>query len=74
MKPKDKAKKLIKSFTANAHGQVGSETLFANSRKCALKLVDEILKLDVFNHPHYAHKGKIFWIDVKKEIINQTFV
>jgi len=73
---KSKAKKLIGRFKSCANGAVGSESLFKNSRKCALICVDEILKLRMIHNigRDINYSEGEFWKEVKSEILKQTFV
>lgn len=59
------AKKLINRFKGCAHGEIGSEQLFKNSRKCALICADEIIK-------SAAYMERLHWINTKKEILKST--
>ena len=38
--------------------------------ECALICCDEILNIDVWEYPHNAEYGRLFWLQVKQEILS----
>lgn len=63
MTPKEKAEELMKnlrSFTWYT---------YPRAKKLSLMIVAEILELDVWDSPHNAGYGKLFWMETQKELI-----
>lgn len=59
MTPEEKAKGLVKEFQKFADP---TETTWA--KECAIIAVKEILDLDVWEWPHNAEYGKLYWESV----------
>lgn len=74
MNAKIKADELVSKFNGLVNGYVGSsecpETILANSKKCALKVVNEVIYeiSDFDNTDGYAQSRVLFWEEVIKEI------
>lgn len=72
MNAKDKAKELVDKYLVHTmyNDCMAGEWVDdkESAKVCALIIVDEILNLDVWDWPHNAEKGVIFWEEVKKEI------
>jgi hypothetical protein len=71
-----KAKELIEKFSPHSHsdwhddGGWNNVQLLENAKQCAIICVDEILKEIYSNNVITNDKHRIFWQQVKQEIIN----
>ena len=71
-----KAKELIEKFSPHSHsdwhddGGWNNVQLLENAKQCAILCVDEILKEIYSNNLITNDKRRIFWQEVKEEIIN----
>jgi hypothetical protein len=70
MKPEElKARELVGKFRPHVRGLITSEHR-EYAKQCALICCDEILKLDVWDSPHNAEQGLLFYESVKEAIQN----
>ncbi len=76
MTAEQKAKDLIDKFSPHSHsdwhddGGWNNVQLLENAKQCVIICVDEILKEIYSNNVITNDKRRIFWQEVKEEIIN----
>ena len=76
MTAEQKAKELIDKFSPHSHsdwhddGGWNNVQLLENAKQCVIICVDEILKEIYSNNVITNDKRRIFWQEVKEEIIN----
>jgi hypothetical protein len=67
MTPKEKAIELVRKMYVVCSNSASDITLYF-AKQCALKVVDEIMKIG-WNLPHYGNQeGLNYWYQVKQEI------
>lgn len=69
MTPNEKALELFEKFKKAIWKNGNPHHINAHAKQCALICVDEMLGLDVWEWPHNAEYGKLFWMDVKEELL-----